>query len=94
MAVFQFLAKHREIGQSLLMYNGAVQRITYANPACLRIMNNSCPLVYISKFIKVSVTDTCPCFNNGNFCILAYEMDQAAAASGDNQIYVTHCILP
>ena len=84
--------KLNEDFQSFLMYNGAVQRVTYANPACLRIMNNSCPLVYISKFIKVSVTDTCPCFNNGNFCILAYEMNQAAAASGDNQVYVTHSI--
>ena len=44
------------------------------------------------RIIFVSMTDTCPCFNNGNFCILAYEMNQAAAASGDNQIYVTHCI--
>ena len=35
-------------------------------------MNNVCSLVCIPKFIEVSVTDTCSCFNDRNPCILAY----------------------
>ena len=66
--------------------------ITYTDSACFGIINNICPFTYISKLIKVSVANTGPCFNDRDFCIVAYKIDKVTTSSGDNQIDITYCI--
>ena len=63
------------------MNDGAVERIADTDTACLGIMDNIRSFPGISELIKISMADTCSCFNDRNPCILAYEMNKTAAPS-------------
>ena len=70
------------------MNDGAVERIADTDTACLGIMDNIRSFPGISELIKISMADTCSCFNDRNPCILAHEIYQIAASSRNNQVYI------
>ena len=87
-----FLQRRTERGQvfhTVAVYEQAVQGVAHADAACLGIVDNGSSFLYISVAVEKCMAYARTGFYHRDSGILADEVDEAATAARDNQVYIT-----
>ena len=86
--LLQAATKSGKVGQPVHIYNQTVQGIAHADTACLGVADNGGSFRHITLLVKINVTHTGSCLDNGNRGVLPHIVYQPLAAAGDNQIHI------
>ena len=74
------------------MYQEAVQRITYAHPTRLGIIDDGLTFLQVAILIEVGMYHTGTCLYNRNTGIVTHKFYQFLTATGDAEIHISHSI--
>ena len=69
------------------MDDQAIQSVTYTDTARLCVVYDGLSFLFISLLVEVGMADTGSCFDNRHAGIVAYEIDQRTAATGNDKVY-------
>jgi len=86
--LLQIATKSGKVGQPVHIYNQAVQCVAHADTTCLGITDNGGSLRHITILVKINMTHTSSCLDNGNRGVLPHIIYQPLAAPGNNQIHI------
>ena len=72
------------------MDDEAVQRIAYAHPSRLGIVDDRSTDARVAVFVKIQVDDPCAGLDDGYFGVVAHEVDEFFASARDAHVNVAH----
>ena len=88
MALGQRPAKGGEVAEAVSVNQYAVQSIADTDAAGFGIVDDGGTFLRVTISVEEGVADACAGFNDRDGGVLAYKVDEVAAAAGDEQIHV------
>ena len=86
------MTKLRKVGQTMAMYQEAIEGIADADASCLRIFDDGCSPLGAAFAVEIGMADAGTGFNDRNGGILAYEIYQSSSSTRNEQIDEVACM--
>jgi len=84
----QLFTERRQIGQTILVDNQAIQGVAHADTTGLGVEHHSCSFFQVGVHIEVGVANAGARFNDGDGGVFANKLDKIGATSGYEEVHV------